>query len=361
MKKLMIVLFLIGGILMINPMDAFLKNNIGNIIHRKNLTTGIVRVVNPNNSFDVEIGNSGKIRKEVFTLSPDPDLAVEDKVRIGYLKGSLEDPIIFAPTKPAITIIRRYGLIVAYPNELQIFDMAGSLLKQISVAGWAYSGCDITLDADGNIYTEIAWSELNKYDSNGVLLVTQPKEGGDNWFESMNIGPDGYLYTLEGRASGYAIAKRDLSDLTIIEDVVTLATGYYGGGICLDSSGNFYIYSLSADKIEKWNSAGAKVAELSVGSINEYAGFGICGSNLYISDTSSRIYYMPLDLSSYSEWNLGVSIAYALTVADGHLILSGWGTGGDGATRKYDSSRNLIWETFLGGSTYGYKAGGYNF
>ena len=105
MKKLTIVLFLIGGLLMINPMDAFLKNNAENIAHRKNFTTGIVKVVNPNNSFDVEIGDSGKIRKGVFTLSPDPDLAVEDKVRVANLHGSEEEPILLAPTKPAIVVV----------------------------------------------------------------------------------------------------------------------------------------------------------------------------------------------------------------------------------------------------------------
>jgi len=99
MKKLIIVLFLIGGIFMLKPIDAFLKSNLGNVIHRKNLTTGIVKVVNPNNSFDVEIRESGKTVKKIFTLSPDPDLVVGDKVRIANLHGSKEDPILLAPTK----------------------------------------------------------------------------------------------------------------------------------------------------------------------------------------------------------------------------------------------------------------------
>ncbi|GAI78548.1 unnamed protein product, partial [marine sediment metagenome] len=203
---------------------------------------------------------------------------------------------------------------------------------------------------------------LKKYDSNGNLLVTHEIESGSNWFESMNFGPDGYLYTFEGRASGYAIAKRNTTNLTIIEDALTLGGGSYGGGMCLDSDGNFYVYNPSADEIEKWSSAGVKLASLYIGYISEYAGFGVCGDNLYVGRSSNKIYYMPLDLSGYTEWVLPSSIAYALTVADGHLIFSGWDGDGDGATAKYDSSRSLVWTKKLDPVTsYAYKAGGYNF
>ena len=254
-----------------------------------------------------------------------------------------------------------YTLIVSNPNTLQLFNENGILLKSISAAGWSYGGCGITMDHEGNIYLESS-NVIKKYDNSLGLLVTQPIESGNNWFESINCGNDGYLYTLEGRASGYAIAKRSRSDLTIIEDVVTLASNY-GGGICLDSGGNFYVYNFTNDKIEKWNSTGAKVAELFVGSISEYAGFSICGTNLYIGDTSSKMYYMPLDLSGYTEWSPGTAICYAITASGDYLILSGWnGGGGDGATQKYDGGRNLIWTKELDpGSQYAYKAGGYNF
>ncbi|MBA7557679.1 hypothetical protein ES705_50448 [subsurface metagenome] len=239
--------------------------------------------------------------------------------------------------------------------------MEGNILYLLTTGGWSYSACDITMDVDGNSYAETGTNTLRKWDSDGNLLVTHYRESPSNWFESLNIGSDGYLYTLEGRASGYAIAKRNASDLTIVEDAVTLTTGYYGGGICLDSSGNFYIYNWSADEIEKWSSAGVKLASIDPGSMSEYAGCGVCGDYVYFTKDSNEVYYLPLDLSTYTKWDLPVSIAYCLTVADNHLILSGWGTGGDGATRKYDSNRNLIWETFLGDSAYAYKAGGYNF
>lgn len=265
--------------------------------------------------------------------------------------------------KTFITAISKnnYALIVTTPDEIQSFDSNGDLLKKVSVSGWAYSACDITLDSQGNIYTETNWNKLTKYDKDGNLLVTQEIESGNNWFESINFGNDGYLYTFEGRAAGYAIAKRDTTDLTIIEDVKKIY-GSYSGGMCLDSDGNFYVYNGgSIDEIEKYNSAGVKVASLYVGYINEYAGFGVCGDNLYIAGPSKKIYYMPLDLSGYTEWVLPSSIAYALTVADGHLILSGWDGDGDGATSKYDSGRNLVWTKKLTAASYAYKAGGYNF
>ncbi|GAI78515.1 unnamed protein product, partial [marine sediment metagenome] len=153
-----------------------------------------------------------------------------------------------------------YALIIASPNEINVFDMEGNVLYLLTTGGWSYAACDITMDADGNAYTETGANVLKKYDSSGNLLVTHYRESSSVWFESLNIGPDGYLYTLEGRSSGSAIAKRNTADLTIIEDAVTLTIGYYGGGICLDSNGNFYIYSWSADEIQKWSSAGVKLA-----------------------------------------------------------------------------------------------------
>ncbi|MBA7579902.1 hypothetical protein ES708_21783 [subsurface metagenome] len=254
---------------------------------------------------------------------------------------------------------RNYALIIS-TNKIEVFDKEGNVLYLLTTGGWSYSACDITMDVDGNSYAETGGNTLRKWDSSGNLLVTHYRESPSNWFESLNIGPDGHLYTLEGRSSGSAIAKRSTADLTIIEDAVTLTIGYYGGGICLDSNGNFYIYSWSADEIQKWSSAGVKLASIDPGRMSEYAGCGVCGDYVYFTKDTNEVYYLPLDLSTYTKWDLPVSIAYCLTVADGHLILSGWGTGGDSATRKYDSNRNLIWEVFHK-PAYAYKAGGYNF
>jgi len=97
-KKIMILLFIVGGLIMLRPVDTFMKNIVGDIMYRRNLNIGIVKVVNADKSFNVEIAESGKIHKNIFTLSPDPDLAVDDKVRILYNGGNIDDPILLAPT-----------------------------------------------------------------------------------------------------------------------------------------------------------------------------------------------------------------------------------------------------------------------
>jgi len=365
MKKLLIlILMCVGVLVLLTPIGKFKGEAFGNIMYRKNLVTGIITADNGDKSYAVEIEESGKSIKKIFTLSPDPDLAVGDKARVLYRDGNKEDRILLAPTKPSIPIppvIRRYALIIAYPNELKVFDMEGAALYLLTTGGWSYAGCAITMDADGNSYAETNWNTLRKWDSSGNLLVTHSREHYQTTFESLNIGPDGYLYTLEGRASGYAITKRSTMDLTVIEDVVTL-TGNYGGGICLDSNGNFYVYNWTADEIQKWSSAGVKLASIDPGNMSEYAGCGVCGDYVYFVKDTNEVYYLPLDLSTRTIWNLPSSIAYALTIADGHIILSGWDDEGEGATSKYDSGRNLIWtERLAGDAAYAYKAGGYNF
>ncbi|MCX6759381.1 MAG: hypothetical protein NT012_02360 [Candidatus Nealsonbacteria bacterium] len=256
---------------------------------------------------------------------------------------------------------KMYALIVASPNELQLFDMDGNLVNQIAVAGWSYAGCGVTLDSKGNIYIEENMEVIKKYDSNLNLLVTQNIESGDNWIEGINMGQDGYLYTLEGIASGYDIKKRNVSDLTI-QEVIPITSdiwNFHTGTPCLDSNGNFYMVGHD-DDIVKYSSTGVLLASIDVGSIsNEYAGCGVLGNYVYFVKSTNKIVYLPLNLSTYTDWNLPSSIAYGITVADEHLILSGWDGDNDGATSKYDSDRNLVWTKKLTDAGYAYKAGGY--
>jgi len=341
--------------------------------YRINVVKGVVESANINGTFNCYIAGETVIYPKIPTFSRNPKLQPGDEVTIEFINGCRETPAILAPEdireRPDTTelsgIIRRYGLIIAGPNALKVFNMQGVALYTLTTGGWAYSACDITMDANGNSYTETNWNTLKKYDSSGNLLATHEIEDMSNWFESINIGPDGYLYTFEGIASGYDIKKRNITDLTILETIsitVDPFAGYYGG-ICLDSDGNFYIYNDDEDKLEKWSNAGVLLAQLSIGNLsNEYAGFGVCGSNVYFVKSTNKIYYAPLSLASYSEWNLPSSEAYALTVADGKLILSGWDGDGDGATTQYDSDRNLVLQVKLAPVTsYAYKAGGYNF
>ena len=343
---------------MLKPINAIIKDSLGNIIHRGNIVTGIIATDNGDGSYDVFISEADKAYRKIRTLSRTPDIAVDDKVRILYEDGCKEKPIIWPP----VTVISlRYALMVAVPNEVQLFDMDGNLIQQSAVTGWSYAEGGIAVDSEGNIYLK-EWDLIKKYDSSFNLLVTLPIEDPANRIEGINIGSDGYLYSLEGIAAGYDIKKRSLSDLTIQAVIPITADPFntHSGGICLDSDGNFYVVG-DNDDICKYNSAGALLASIDVGLVNSYTGCGVLGTNVYFVKDTNEIIYLPLNLASYTIWNMPSNIAYALTVADGHLIISGWDGAGDGATSKYDSDRNLIWTEKLTAAAYAYKAGGYNF
>ena len=345
---------------MLRPINEIIKNNVGNIIHRLSVVTGEVAVDNGDGSYDVFIAGDPKAYPNIFTLARDPDIAVGDTVRILYKNGDKNNPIIWPPEKPTV-IPRRYVLIVTGPDELQLFNMDGVLLKQVANIGWAYSGCAVTLDSKGNIYTDEDGEIIKKYDPNMNLLITKNIEG-DNWIETINAGPDGYIYTLELIDEGYNIKKRSTNDLSIQAVIPITTEVYYAyeGALGIDSNGNFFVYQ--NPYVEKYNSAGAMIAQLNVGNLNNgYAGCGVLGNYVYFVKNTNEVIYLPLDLSTYSIWNLPSAIAYALTVTDGHLILSGWDGDNDGATSKYDSNRNLIWIKKLTSADYAYKAGGYNF
>ena len=343
---------------MLRPINAIIKDNVGNIIHRGFVVTGEVAKDNGDGSYDVFIAGEAKEYPRVFTLARNPDLEVGDKVRILYKNGCKELPIILPPVKPTV-IPRRYVLIVTGPNELQLFDMDGNLINQIAVSGWSYSGCSITMDSQGNIYVSDYGEVIRKYDSNLNLLVTKNVEDD---IDGINMGSDGYLYTLELIDEGYNVKKRSTSDLIIVTSIPITTEVYYAysGGLCLDSDGNIYVYQ--NPYVEKYNSSGTKIASIDVGNLsNEYAGCGVLGNYVYFVRNTDEIIYLPLNLSSYFTWNLPSGIAYGICVADGHLICSGWDGDGDGATSKYDSDRNLIWTVKLTAASYAYKAGGYNF
>lgn len=100
MKKMLLII-LIGVFIMLKPINAIIKDSIGNIIHRGSVVTGIIATDNGDGSYDVFISESDKAYPHIFTLSENPDLAVDDKVRILYKDGCRELPIILSPAKPA--------------------------------------------------------------------------------------------------------------------------------------------------------------------------------------------------------------------------------------------------------------------
>ena len=88
---------------MFKPINSIIKDSIGNIIYRGNVVTGTVAVDNGDGSYDVFISESDRAYPKIFTLSANPDLAVGDKVRILYMNGCKELPIILPPVTIAIT------------------------------------------------------------------------------------------------------------------------------------------------------------------------------------------------------------------------------------------------------------------
>jgi len=85
---------------MLRPINAIIRDNVGNIIHRGFVVTGEVAVDNGNGSYNVYIAGEAKAYPKIFTLARNPDLAAGDKVRILYKNGCKELPIILPPTKP---------------------------------------------------------------------------------------------------------------------------------------------------------------------------------------------------------------------------------------------------------------------
>jgi hypothetical protein len=364
MKRLLILLIFIGVLVMFKSINAIIQDSIGNIIYRGNVVTGIVATDNGDKSYDVFISESEKAYPHIFTLSANPVLAVGDKVRILYKNGCKELPIILPPT--TVTIIRQYALICASPNSTQLFDIDGILLNQISNAGWGYGQCGLCLDTSGNIYVEENTTMIKKYDKDFNLLITKNIESGSNWIEGINMGPDGYLYTLEGIASGFDIKKRYTSTL-LIKEIIPITSDVfadYSSPICLDSNGYFYVYNAGLKYIQKYNNSGILIAQRDItaqeGLGNAYAGCGVLGNFVYFVHNTNEIFYLSLDLVALFDWNLPNDVAYSLTIADNSIILSGW-DGTIPTTAKYDSNRNLVWSKILTGVDYAYKAGGYNF
>lgn len=86
---------------MLKPINSIIKDSIGNIMFRGNVVTGTIAVDNGDGSYDVFISESDVAYPKIFTLSANPNLAVGDKVRILYMNGCKELPIILPPVSVA--------------------------------------------------------------------------------------------------------------------------------------------------------------------------------------------------------------------------------------------------------------------
>ena len=353
---------------MLRPINSIIRDNVGNIIHRGFVVTGEVAVDNGDGSYDVYIAEEAKAYPKIFTLARNPDLAVGDTVRILYKNGCKELPIILPPVKPTVT--RYHAFVLAYSKAavdyLAMYDLDGNLLKEIAIdyAFGTYS--QICLDSQGNVYDAQGGEKIRKYDKDLNLLLTQDKEDAANWIYAANMGNGGYLYTLELIASGFDIKKRSITDLSIVEtiNISVDPTANFGGGICLDTSGNFYVWNAKVDKVEKYNSSGSKIADEYI-DCTPVPCFGVIGTTLHFGGGTLPYegFYLPTNLSGHIKWDPDGAINYRLTVVDGtHIICSGWDASNDSVIAKYDSNRNLVWKIVIAsGGGNPFSIGAYNF
>lgn len=145
---------------MLRPIDAFVKDAIAGIVHRGNFITGIITADNGNKSYAVEISESGKSIPAIFTLSPDPDLAVGDKARILCRGGNKEDRILLAPTK----IVP-----VAVWSKMYLIDEFSDAVHQYSIRGWDLSTV-VYDDISFSVHDEASWPQGFAFSSDGTKL-----------------------------------------------------------------------------------------------------------------------------------------------------------------------------------------------
>jgi len=240
-----------GVFILLKPIGEFKVGAIGNIVHHRNLVTGIITADNGDKSYAVEIGESGKSTKKIFTLSPDPDLAVGDKARVLYRGGNKEDMILLAPTKPAI-VVAGYIFVYCWTAEhgycIKSYTANGVYISTFSVSELQDWNNVLAVDADNNVYC-VLYNLLKCHDKDGNLLyqVSVP-------ISSVCNGPDGHIYTYEMQAEWGEIrfAKRAPGDSTIIE---SKAPSSQAGtqALIMDSNKNIYITRYTGTGTEKYN------------------------------------------------------------------------------------------------------------
>lgn len=335
---------------MLKPVDAFMRKAVDGIVHRKNFVTGIITLDHGNKSYDVEIEESGKSRKKIFTLSPDPDLNVGDKARILYRGGNKEDMILLAPTKPVI--VARYIYVYCWTAAdsycVKSYDANGTYINTFSVSELQDWNNVLAIDKNNNVYC-VNYLLLKCYDKDGNLLYEAPSQ----YITSVCVGPDGYIYTYEAIDWYPFIVKRAPGSATIIE---TKGIPLAGQGLIMDSNKNIYTKKSNYGGTAKYNYPDSGDLELiaSSDSINSYQ------KTLAIVDgvlaIGSRGWYeiktAKLDLSAYINESLDIA-TMGKPIGIGNIgndfILCGRNTAGDYAILgRYKSNGTKIWETNIG-------------
>lgn len=246
---------------MLRPINAIIKDNVGNIIHRGFVVTGEVTKDNGNKSYDVKIAGEEKEYPRIFTLARNPDLAIGDTVRILYKNGCKELPIILPPVKPTAITPLIAVIVQQYSEDDYLRFYNADLILQNSYLlgnGVVYFETDcMAMDKQNNVYYIKSPYWLTKIDSNGNELLTTPIAG---YPESIAIGADGYIYTREQDGKVYKRSVTDFSSQGFIR--LTIGKNYYG--LVLDEDGNMFTANSTDDVMEKWSSVGVKVASRAI-------------------------------------------------------------------------------------------------
>ena len=79
---------------MLNLPQAINKNSVGNVVFRNTYITAVIKEVQVNGKYKVEIASSGKQFPNVFPNDPNITYAVDDTVGILWEYGCREKPII---------------------------------------------------------------------------------------------------------------------------------------------------------------------------------------------------------------------------------------------------------------------------
>src|SRR6266446_5413886 len=298
-------------------------------------------------------------------------------------------------------------------------------------------GYSVAVDGNGNVYVTgesfATWgspvraysggadSFVAKLDSSGNLIWNTFLGGNGNDDEGLGVAVDGsgnvYVAGLSNATWGSPVraysggydsfaAKLDSSGHLIWNTFLGSSGFDEGYGVAVNSSGNVYVtgtssaswgspvrvYSGGVDSFAaKLDSSGKLIWNTFLGGSGDDYGFGVAvngSGNVYVTGFSNAIWGSPvraygssldafaakLDSSGNLTWNTflgGSGDDYGASVAvdgSGNVYVEGysfatWGSpvrvysgGADSFGVKLDSSGNLIWNTFLGGSgdDYGY-------
>ena len=335
---------------MLRPINEIIRNTVGNIIHRLSVVTGEVAVDNGDGSYGVFIAGDPKIYPRIFTLARDPDIAVGDTVRILYKNGDKNNPIIWPSEKPTAGAVSPliYVLNQTYGEDcwLKQIGLDGTILNTWDVPDNDYDYNSMCIDSLNNIYITYGTS-IVKRDTTGNIVLTKT---GINQAESIAIGADGYLYSME---TDNKVHKRDLLTLTS-QSYITLTSGKSYWGLCLDSDGNIYTVNGTDDVIEKWTSDGVKFASHSIARAST-SSLGLAGD--YIVRVSSAAggyaYIIHKSLNSneavFDLTNIDYEYATG-SLSDKYLFIGTNYDDGNFYLEKYSLGQTLDWSIMIEGT-----------